>query len=133
MSRKCGSLHYSYPGNGFQHSSYVTRKVFFFFSRPNSFVAISLSSLLQVPTPELDSIQFLCSQARIVAGWRLETQLTQIIFFVHFITPRHGPCRKRNLPIAQKTCFQRCCTATEVILLSLAYSLQWECVYRAVA
>jgi hypothetical protein len=33
---------------------------------------------------QLDSILFLCSQAHILAGCRLETQLTQTIFFVIF-------------------------------------------------
>jgi hypothetical protein len=43
------------------------------------------------------SVQFLlCSQAHIPAGWRLETQLTQTIFFVLFITPRHGRHRKQS-------------------------------------
>jgi hypothetical protein len=51
------------------------------FAQPDSFLdissqssstAISLRSLLQLPTPELYSV--LCSQAHILAGWHLETQ-----------------------------------------------------------
>jgi hypothetical protein len=37
-----------------------------------------------------------CFLAYILAGWRLETQLTQTIYFALFITPRHGPHRKRS-------------------------------------
>jgi hypothetical protein len=43
------------------------------------------------------TIQFLCSQAHILAGWRLGTQLTQTIIFVLFIKLQHGPRRKQSL------------------------------------
>jgi hypothetical protein len=55
----------------------------------------------------LDLVQFLCSQAHIPAGWRLETRLdyhtsrllfsTLLHFLCPFITPRHRPHRKHNL------------------------------------
>jgi hypothetical protein len=48
----------------------------------------------------LDSIQILCSQAHILAGWRLETRLYSILFSAaehFFITTLHGSRRKHNL------------------------------------
>jgi hypothetical protein len=58
----------------------------------------------------LDSIQFLCSQAHISAGWRLEawpftsdSTTTWLLFYTPspllcpFINPRHGPHRKHSL------------------------------------
>jgi hypothetical protein len=47
----------------------------------------------------LDSIQFLCSQAHIPAGWRPETRLFTSPYAAEhfFITTLHGPRRKRNL------------------------------------
>jgi hypothetical protein len=44
----------------------------------------------------LDSIQFLCSQAHNLAGWRLETRL-QFFSTELFITTLHGPRRKQSL------------------------------------
>jgi hypothetical protein len=38
-----------------------------------------LLSHLRLPSPELDALQFLCSQAHIPAGWRLETQLDSML------------------------------------------------------
>jgi hypothetical protein len=67
-----------------------------------------------------------------LTGWGLETQLTQMIFSVLFITPRHGP-RRKHLSIAEKACLQRRFIATEVIRLLLAYSFPRECVYGTVA
>jgi hypothetical protein len=58
----------------------------------------------------------------LLAGWRLETQVIEKIFFVLFITPRYGLRRKSNLSIVKKACLERCCIATEVIRLLLAYS-----------
>jgi hypothetical protein len=46
----------------------------------------------------LDSIQFLCTQAHILAGWGFETQLTQTNFFIFFITPPQWP-RKKIQPL----------------------------------
>jgi hypothetical protein len=43
----------------------------------------------------LDSVQFLCSQAHILAGSRLETRIFSAELF--FITTLHGPRRKRSL------------------------------------
>jgi hypothetical protein len=80
----------------------------------------------------LDSIQFLCCQAHIPAGWRLETRLTLSTEFF-FITILHGPHRKHSFSIVKKAFLQRRCIATEVIRLLLAYSLPRECVYRVVA
>jgi hypothetical protein len=51
----------------------------------------------------LDSIQFLCSQAHILAGWRLEIRLslTRLLLLYtaenFFITTLHGQCRKHCL------------------------------------
>jgi hypothetical protein len=95
------SLHLSYPGNGFitvSLSFQITHEVFF--SQSNSFLAITLqppiptTRLNSIPllpsshpgrlasrnstrldSTRLDSIQFLCCQAHILAGWRLETRL----------------------------------------------------------
>jgi hypothetical protein len=47
----------------------ITHEVFF--SQPNSFLPLFCNCQCR----RLDSIQFLCSQAHILAGWRLETQL----------------------------------------------------------
>jgi hypothetical protein len=62
----------------------------------------------------LPTLSILCSQAHILAGWRLETQLTQTILFVHFITPRHGLRRKHSFSLVEKACLQRRCIATDV-------------------
>jgi hypothetical protein len=45
---------------------------------------------------KLDSVQFLCSQAHILAGLRLETRLCSFDYSLlrPFITPRHEPHRK---------------------------------------
>jgi hypothetical protein len=47
----------------------------------------------------LDSIQFLCSQAHILAGWSHETRLFTLCCSVEFffITTLHGPHGKRRL------------------------------------
>jgi hypothetical protein len=87
----------------------------------------------QLPPPETLSVQFLCSQAHIVARWRLETQLTQMIFFVLFIPSRHGARRKHGLSIVEKACLRSRCIAVEVIRFLLAYLLPRECVYQVVA
>jgi hypothetical protein len=55
-----------------------------------TFNSTELHSIILMP-------QLLCSQFHILAGWRLETQLTQKIFCVLFTTTRHGPCRKHTL------------------------------------
>jgi hypothetical protein len=92
-----------------------------FLAQPNSFlaissqspsIAISLSSLLQLPTPELDSV--LCCQIHILAGWGLETQQTLLL------TTLHGPNRKHSLSIAGNVCLQSRCIATKVTQLLLA-------------
>jgi hypothetical protein len=64
------------------------------FAQPNCFLAISSQSpwlrfsrfyaQLQLPTPELDPILFLCSQAHILAGWGLDTQLILTIIFIFY-------------------------------------------------
>jgi hypothetical protein len=82
----------------------------------------------------LDSIKFLCSEAHVLAGWRLETQLTQ--FFsteLFFTTILNRPCRKHSLFVVGKACLQSRCITTEIIPLLLAYWLPRECVYRTVA
>jgi hypothetical protein len=50
----------------------------------------------------LDSIQFLCSQAHIPAGWRLETRLYSsrpLIYTAEhlYITTSHGPGREHSI------------------------------------
>jgi hypothetical protein len=67
------SLHYSYPGNGFitvSLSLQITHEVLF------SSLIPFLTLFCNCQFRRLDSIQFLCSQAHILAGWRLETRLT---------------------------------------------------------
>jgi hypothetical protein len=39
---------------------------------------------LRLPSPELDPVLFLCSQAHILAGWRLETRLTLLSRTLHY-------------------------------------------------
>jgi hypothetical protein len=90
---------------------------------------LTVLSHLRLPT---FSIQFLCSEAHILADWRLETRLTQTILFVILKTPPHGPRRKHSLSIVEKAYLQRRCMTTEVVWLLLAYSLPREFVYRAV-
>jgi hypothetical protein len=46
-----------------------------------------LLSHIRLPSPRLDSVQFLCSQAHILAGWRLKTQITLLnwnLLYNHF-------------------------------------------------
>jgi hypothetical protein len=50
----------------------------------------------------LESIQFLCSQAHVLAGWRLETRLSycllrRVFWLCPFITPWHGLRRTHGL------------------------------------
>jgi hypothetical protein len=75
----------------------------------------------------IDSIQFICSQAPIPAGWRLETRLDSMLLLpaseLFLITTLHGPRRKHCLSIVDNACLQRRCIATEAIGLLLAYSL----------
>jgi hypothetical protein len=56
----------------------------------------------------LDSVQFLCYHAHILAGWHLETRLYSILLLpaseLFFITTLHGPRRKHNLSIVRKAC-----------------------------
>jgi hypothetical protein len=94
-----------------------------FFAQPNSLLAIILLTA--------NSIQFLCSQAHILAGWRLETRLDSTVLF--FIIIMQGPRRKRSLSIVGKAWLQRRCIAMEVTRLLLEYSLPEECVYWVVA
>jgi hypothetical protein len=63
----------------------------------------------------LDSIQFLCSQAHILAGWRLETRFYSTTTEVFFIRTLHGPRRKYSLSVVGEACLQRRCMATEFI------------------
>jgi hypothetical protein len=77
-------LHKSYRGNGFTTVSLQhTRGLF---PQPNSFLAISSQSF-DCHLQRLSQFwQLLHYQAHILTGWCLETQLTQIIFFV-FLKP----------------------------------------------
>jgi hypothetical protein len=63
---------------------------------------LSLFCNWQFRTP--DSIQFLCSQAHILAGWRLETRLSSNFFSIElfFITYFHGSRRKHSLSVVGK-------------------------------
>jgi hypothetical protein len=81
----------------------------------------------------LNSIQFFCSKAHVLAGWSLETWLNSFSTVLFFITTLHGPRRKHSLSIVVEACLQLRCIETEVSRLLLAYSLQWEWVYRIVA
>jgi hypothetical protein len=47
----------------------------------------------------LDSIQFPCSQARVLAGWRLETRLFTSLYAAEhfFIITLNGPLEKHRL------------------------------------
>jgi hypothetical protein len=85
----------------------------------------------------LDSIQFLCSQALIPAGWRPETRLYILgycvwscILTVSFYKPRHRPHRKRSLyswrgvftaplPSNRRTIVERVCLRGNVFTESL--------------
>jgi hypothetical protein len=109
----------------------------------------------QAGVSELDSIQFLCSEPHILAGWLLGTRLNSVPLLrtsypgrlpsrnstrlrldssLHFfISTLHGPRRKHSLSIVEKSCLERSCIATEVTRLLLAYSVTRECVYRVVA
>jgi hypothetical protein len=65
----------------------------------------------------LDSVQFLCCQAHILAGWRLETRLITsrlltLSFWILVITTLHDPTEK-NL-----CCLLIRCLAIDVLLLS---------------
>jgi hypothetical protein len=67
------------------------------------------------------SVQFLCSPAHILPGWPLETQLTQRIFFLLFITPGHGLYRKHSCLllhefISAETCLTNRPIATDISL-----------------
>jgi hypothetical protein len=90
--------------------------------------------MLQLPTSELDPVQFFCSKAHILAGWRLETRLDNgFLNECFFIATSHGPRREHNPSIAGKAGLQRRSIATEVTQFLLAYSLLRVCVYRVVA
>jgi hypothetical protein len=80
---------------------------------------------------QLHSVQFLSSQAHILAGWSVETRPVSTEIF--FIATLHGPRRKRSLFDIEKACLQRRCTAKEVIPLLFASLLPREYVYGIVA
>jgi hypothetical protein len=73
----------------------------------------------------LDLVQFLCSQAHVLTGWRFETQLT-LLNLTLFINTLHGPRRQHSLSTIAMACLQRCCKTTEVTRLLLGYSLPRE-------
>jgi hypothetical protein len=64
----------------------------------------------------------LCFQALLRTRWRLETQLTQTIFFLLFITLWHGPHRKQAVLFLREcstgTCLLSCSIATAVCVTS---------------
>jgi hypothetical protein len=62
------------------------------------------------------SIQFLCSQAHILAGWHLKTRLTLLYNILHV------PRRKHSLSSDCKACLQHRCIAKEVTIVLLATS-----------
>jgi hypothetical protein len=70
-------------------SLHITHEVFL--SQPNSFLAINV-----------DSVQFLCSQAHNLRGWSLETRLFTLCCSIEFffITALHGPHGKHFLIIS---------------------------------
>jgi hypothetical protein len=59
-----------------------------------------LSSLVQLPNAELHIILISLHPAHILAGWRLEAELTQTIFFA-------SKRSKHSLSIVEKACSQR--------------------------
>jgi hypothetical protein len=67
---------------------YSTHK--FFSSQPDFQLSTELHPIILLP-------QFLCFQAHILAGWSLETQLTQMILFVLFIIPSARTTQKTQL------------------------------------
>jgi hypothetical protein len=79
----------------------------------------------------VDSFLFFCSQAHILAGWRLETPLDYFSTEVFIITCTGQA--ENSLPFVGKACLQHRCIATEVNQLLLAYSRPRECVYRVFA
>jgi hypothetical protein len=66
-----------------------------------------------------DSVQFLCSQAHILAGWCLETRLNSSQLNYFSTSTLHGPRRKHSLSIVVKECLQCRCIAMEVARLLL--------------
>jgi hypothetical protein len=71
----------------------------------------------------LDSVQFLCSQARILVGWCLETglllfctQLTQTTFFIH-LQPLVTDHAENSLFIVEKAYLEFCFLTLDVPLL----------------
>jgi hypothetical protein len=70
----------------------------------------------------LDSIQFLCSQARIPTGWDLETRLDyNFTNEFLFLTTLHGPRRKHSLSIVGKACLQRRCIAESYSIVACVF------------
>jgi hypothetical protein len=121
-------------------------------SSQSSSTAISLSSLLQQPSPEPDSVLIPLlpgsypdrltsrnstnsnkSQSQRYVTTDGQPASLSWIFFAIFIAPLHERRRKHSLSIVEKLRLQGRCISTEVIRLLLAYSLPWEYVYRAVA
>jgi hypothetical protein len=76
----------------------ITHEVFF--SQHNSFLVI----ILQLSTPKNRLIQFLCSQAHILAGWRLETRLFTSFYAAEhsLITTLHGSRRKQPVSLRRR-------------------------------
>jgi hypothetical protein len=54
------------------------------FGTAGNYSAIADLHILQFTVTRLDSVQFLCSEAHILAGWRLETRLTLLNWTNHF-------------------------------------------------
>jgi hypothetical protein len=82
----------------------------------------------------LESIEFLCSQAQIQAGWCLETRLDyDFSNEIFFITTLHGPPRKHTLSIFGKARLRSRCIATEIssvvacVFVAVGMSLPSRC------
>jgi hypothetical protein len=83
----------------------------------------------------LDSIQFLCSQAHIPKGWRLETRLFTLDYCfllpnTSLITTLHGPRKKHDFYCLGSVFTGRYLAIDDFLLHGYASR---ECVYRVVA
>jgi hypothetical protein len=82
----------------------------------------------------LDSIQFLCSQAHILAGWSPETRLFISLYAAEnfFVTTLHGP-RRKQLSIVEKACLLIRCLAMGLYVTIFIYSWLFYLLLRAIA
>jgi hypothetical protein len=89
------------------------------------FTAHFLSSHYSATANSEGSIQFLCSQAHVLACSRFDTRFYSLFLLpaseLFFITSLHELCRNHCLHIIGKACLERRCIAIEVIRFLIAY------------